>query len=280
MEEVFIPKISMLTQDGGIFSSLNSLSVFTGYVPITVPIFQAVKVKQENRLTTFLRTLRNSVLKYSRQDYDIISTDEDFDTLFSSETHLVLKERKRTLVHFIKKHETALLALREARMNCWKSKAKLQKYELILETRRSSLRYNQNEAKVREAAIEDMELVHNKWMVKHEKDHIAFEKKFLAEISLREKIQKMSNDLELDVVEMLTDTIRTLMNKNRQNLSDTEVNKLATQVYKQTCRTYKFRHASNIPCEKEWIEKPEYVNTRINKQDIKPKIKTPSLEMD
>lgn len=39
--------------------------------------------------------------------------------------------------------------------------------------------------------LQDMELVHNKWMVKHEKDHIAFEKKFLAEISLREKIQKV-----------------------------------------------------------------------------------------
>ncbi|XP_060607827.1 uncharacterized protein LOC132759974 [Ruditapes philippinarum] len=157
MEEVFIPKLSILTQDEGMFSCLDSFSALTGFVPSTVPIFQAVKVKRENRFTTFLRTLRNSVLNHSRKDYDIISTDEDFDTLFSSETHRVLKERKRTLVQLIKKHETALLALREARINCWKSKAKLQKYELILETQRSSLSYNQNEAKVREAAIKDME---------------------------------------------------------------------------------------------------------------------------
>ncbi|XP_060553966.1 uncharacterized protein LOC132715011 [Ruditapes philippinarum] len=102
--------------------------------------------------------------------------------------------------------------------NCWKSKAKLQNYELILETQRSLLRYNQNEAKVREAAIKDMELVHNKWMVTHEKDHIAFEKKFLDEIGFREKIQKMSFELERDVVWMLYDTIRTLMYKNNQKL--------------------------------------------------------------
>jgi hypothetical protein len=36
-----------------------------------------------------------------------------------------------------------------------------------------------------------MELIHNKWMVTHEKDHIAFEKKFLHEIGFREKIQKV-----------------------------------------------------------------------------------------
>ncbi|XP_060590316.1 uncharacterized protein LOC132745417, partial [Ruditapes philippinarum] len=242
MEEVFIPKLSILTQDEGMFSSLDSFSALTGFVP-------------KNRLTAFLRTLRNSVLNHSRKDYDIISTDEDFDTLFSSETHRVLKERKRTLVQLIKKHETALLALREARINCWKSKAKLQKYELILETQRSALRYNQNEAEVREAAIKEMELVHNKWMVTHEKDHIAFEKKFLDEIGFREKIQKMSSDLERDVVEMLYDTIRIFMYKNNQKLRYVKL--LIIKIY------------NNIPCEKEWIEKAEYINSRINKQTLR-----------
>jgi hypothetical protein len=42
-------------------------------------------------------------------------------------------------------------------------------------------------------SLQDMELVHNKWMVTHEKDHIAFEKKFLDEIGFREKIQNVSH---------------------------------------------------------------------------------------
>ncbi|XP_053403783.1 uncharacterized protein LOC123554690 isoform X3 [Mercenaria mercenaria] len=275
METILIPRVSTLTKDMEIFSNLAKFSAVTGYIPSVIPTspFENYLNKRDNRLTSFLRSLRNSVLKKSRADYETISYDEFKYTLFSSETRLELRERKKALVQLVKKHEAALLALREARMKCWKSKDKVEKYRLILETQRSALKYNQDELRIRSAAIKNMEIMFDKWMAIHEKDHIGFKTKFLEEIKYREKIQRISKDIEIDIREMLTESIRLMMNSNKQCVSETDISKLSKQLYSQTSRAYKFTLAQNIPCQKVWIEKSKYENSSLWTGDIKRKIK-------
>ncbi|XP_045206804.2 uncharacterized protein LOC123559049 [Mercenaria mercenaria] len=277
MEIIFIPGISILTKDMEVFSDLAKFSAVTGYVPSDIPTstFENYPKKSDNRLTSFLSSLRNSVLKKSRADYETISNDEFKYTLFSPETRSELRERKKALVQLVKKHEAALLALREARMKCWKSKDKIEKYRLILETQRSALKYNQDELKIRTAAIKDMEIMLDKWMAIHEKDHIGFETKFLEEIKYREKIQRISKDIAIDILEMLTEAIRIMLNNNKQRISETDIRKLSQQLYSQTSRSYKFTVAQNIPCQKVWIEKSQYENRSLSAEDIKRKIKHP-----
>ncbi|XP_045200910.2 uncharacterized protein LOC123554690 isoform X1 [Mercenaria mercenaria] len=275
METILIPRVSTLTKDMEIFSDLVKFSAVTGYVPSVIPTssFENYPNKRDNRLTSFLLSLRNSVLRKSRADYETISNDEFKYTLFSSETRSELRERKKALVQLVKKHEAAVLALREAGMKCWKSKDKVEKYRLILETQRSALKYNQDEMKIRTAAIKDMEIVFDKWMAVHEKHHVGFETKFLEEIKYREKIQRISKDIEIDVREMLTESIRMMMNSNKQCVSETDISKLSKQLYSQTSRSYKFTLAQNIPCQKVWIEKSQYENSSVCAGDIKRKIK-------
>ncbi|XP_045186213.2 uncharacterized protein LOC123544216 [Mercenaria mercenaria] len=274
METILIPRVSTLTKDMGIFSNLAKFSAVTGYVPsvITTSDFEYYPSRHGNRFTSFLRSLRNSVLKRSRPGYVTLASDEFKYTLFSSEARTELRGRKRTLVKLIKKHEIALVALREARMKCWKSKDKTEKYRLILETQRSSLKYNQDELKIRTAAIKDMEIMFDKWMAIHGNHHIEFETKFLDEIKYREKIQKISKDVEVDILEMLTEAIQTMMSNNKQYISDTDIDKLSQQLYSQTSRSYKFTQAQNIPCQKVWIEKPQYENSSLSREDISKKL--------
>ncbi|XP_060569487.1 uncharacterized protein LOC132727909 [Ruditapes philippinarum] len=273
METILIPKVSTLTKDMEMFSNIEKFSAVTGYVPNMEHVSKKIKTVRGNRLTNVLRTLRNSVLKKSRADYNLLTNDEFRYTLFSSETKVKLRERKQTLVELIKRHEKALLALRDARMKCWKSKDKLDECKLSLETQKSALRYNEDEKKPRTAAIKLMQVFLEKRKLVHEQFLGEFETKFLAEISLREKINKIARDMEADIVDMMVDRIRVMMTDNKQVISDTNMRKLAHQLYYQTCRSYKFVIAQNIPCQKVWIEKPQYDSSSLNGAAIKRQIK-------
>ncbi|XP_060575248.1 uncharacterized protein LOC132732766, partial [Ruditapes philippinarum] len=244
METILIPKVSTLTKDIEMFSNIEKFSAVTGYVPNMEHVSKKIKTVRGNRLTNVLRTLRNSVLKKSRADYNLLTNDEFRYTLFSSETKAKLRERKQTLVELIKRHERALLALRDVRMKCWKSKDKLDECKLSLETQKSALRYNEDEKKPRTAAIKLMQVFLEKRKLVHEQFLGEFETKFLAEISLREKINKIARDMEADIVDMMVDRIRVMMTDNKQVISDTNMRKLAHNFTIRHVRSYKFVHCS------------------------------------
>ncbi|KAL4220935.1 hypothetical protein ACF0H5_019201 [Mactra antiquata] len=228
--------------------------------------------------SAMVHNIRDTLLSSTRpDDYDLLDEELTSDQMLPKRLLAEMREKKRVLLNCIHKHESAMLKLRDARIQCLKSKEKLKLYTTSLQAQQQSLVRNINNNNKREKALTKAETMSNKCIQEHQQNQVKFETLWLQEISLREKIEKLSRDLENELKDRMCDVIAQYVDKMNEEYGYEDgyyyedVRFIAEEFYAKACRKYKFKTVQNEPCGEELIKKPVYTIRRKNYKLIKRK---------
>ena len=277
-KKIKIPKLSHLKNEEKMFADLHEFLAVVERL-----YYRSQDVNTNNsvifvmRGIKFSQDLSDGVLRELISTLQKLASDNQSNdaVIFASKLISQLRKKKDRMKNLITQHMEEIEKLIECQRSCWRSRAKVQKYSLMVDMAQKSLRYhNEDKQEVRErtAAIKELKKNLGSRQKLHTRNIFKFEKVQEKENSIRNELIQLAETLEETITEKIKHKIQSMVKNDEQNEENLDLETVSKYIYDLVSRSYSIMESPTDITSSSFnkvISRPEELPSVYNQNDTK-----------
>ena len=243
-KSIKIPKLSLLKDEGKMFADLHEFLAMMERI-----YYQSQDVNTNNSVIFIMREIKyaqdlsDDVLRgLVRTLQRLASTGQgNVPVSFTSKFLSQLRKKKARMKKLTARYMEEIDNLRECQRCCWQSRAKVNKYSLMVDVAQKSLKYyteNKHEVRERTVAIKELKEDLGSRQKLLSRNIFKYEKVQEKENSIRNELTELAETLEETVTEKINNKVQSIMNNEEHNEEKLDLDTISKCIYDLISRSY------------------------------------------